>query len=163
MTRVIRYTITAFITLVVLLLLWQFSVAIVLFLLSLAVAAAVRPLINSIMGRNISKRLALGIIYFLLVAAILGSLVLMGPLFLEDLQTASDDLIASYDRAKAEWPRSGTLFQKTLAEQLPPSSDFYQTLTTEEGIPALQGIFGIAQNFFSLLGRLALVIILSLY
>jgi putative permease len=163
MTRVIRYTITAFITLVVLLLLWQFSVAIVLFLLSLAVAAAVRPLINTIMGRNISKRLALGIIYFLLVAAILGSLVLMGPLFLEDLQTASDDLVANYDRAKAEWPRSGTLFQKALAEQLPPSSDFYQTLTTEEGIPALQGIFGIAQNFFSLLGRLALVIILSLY
>ncbi|MEO5888068.1 MAG: AI-2E family transporter [Anaerolineales bacterium] len=168
MIRVIRYTTTAVITLVVLLLLWQFSTAIVLFLLSLAVAAALRPLINSIMGRsimgrNISKRLALGIVYFLLVVSIIGSLVLMSPLFLEDLQTASDDLVANYDRAKTEWPKSGTLFQKSLAEQLPPSADFYQTLTSAEGIPALQGIFGIAQNFFSLLGRLALVIILSLY
>ena len=115
------------------------------------------------MGRNISKRLALGIVYFLLIASIIGSLVLMGPLFLEDLQTASDDFVANYDRAKTEWPTNGTLFQKALAEQLPPSADFYQALTTEEGIPALQGIFGIAQNFFSLLGYLALVIILSLY
>jgi len=163
MIRVIRYSTIAVITLVALLLLWQFSVAIVLFLLSLAVAAALRPLINSLMGRINSKRLALGIVYFVLVAFIIGSLVLVGPLFLEDLQTASDDLIANYDHAKTEWPKSGTLFQKALADQLPPSADFYQTLTTEEGIPALQGLFGIAQNFFTLLGRLALVIILSLY
>ena len=163
MIRVIRYTTTAVLTLVALLLLWQFSVAIVLFLLSLAVAAALRPLINNIMGRINSKRLALGMVYFLLVVSIIGSLLLMGPPFLEDLQTASDDLVANYDRAKTEWPKSGTLFQKALAEQLPPSADFYQALTNEEGIPALQGIFGIAQNFFTLLGRLAIVIVLSLY
>jgi len=163
MIRVIRYTTISIITLVALLLLWQFSVAIVLFLLSLAVAAALRPLISSIMGRNISKRLALGMVYFLIVASIIGSLFLMGPLFLEDLQTASDDFIANYDRAKTEWPQSGTLFQKALAEQLPPSAEFYQALTSEEGIPALQGIFGIAQNFFTILGRLAIVIVLSLY
>ena len=57
-------------TMILLLLLWQFSVAILLFLLSLAVAAALRPLISSITGRNVPKRLALGIVYFLLIAAI---------------------------------------------------------------------------------------------
>ena len=163
MTRVIRYTVIVVITLVALLLLWQFSVAIVLFLLSLAVAAALRPLINSIMGRNISKRLALGIVYFLLVASIAGSLLLMGPAFLEELQRASGDFIANYDRAKTEWPSTGTLFQQALAEQLPPSADLYQALISDEGIPALQGIIEIAQNFFSILGRLAIVIVLSLY
>jgi len=163
MTRVIRYTVVVVITLVALLLLWQFGVAIVLFLLSLAVAAALRPLINSLMGKNISKRLALGIVYFLLVASIAGSLLLMGPAFLEELQRASDDFIASYDRAKTEWPTTGTLFQQALAEQLPPSVELYQALTSEEGIPALQGVLGIAQNFFSILGRLAIVIVLSLY
>ena len=163
MIRVIRYTITTVITLVTLLLLWQFSVAIVLFLLSLALAAAVRPLINTIMGRDISKRLALGIVYFVLIAGILASLVLISPLFLEDVQRASDDFAANYDHVKTEWPQNGTLFQKALAERLPPSDELFQVLTSTEGIPALQGIFGIAQNFFSLLGRLGLVIILSLY
>ena len=163
MRRVIRYTVIVVITLVALLLLWQFSVAIVLFLLSLAVAAALRPLINSLMGKNISKRLALGIVYFLLIVSIVGSLLLIGPPFLEELQRASDDFVASYDRAKMEWPRSGTLFQQALAEQLPPSADLYQALISEQGITGLRGFFGLAQNFFSLLGRLAIVIVLSLY
>jgi putative permease len=163
MIKIVRYTIVVVITLIVLLLLWQFSVAIVLFLLSLALAAALRPLINSITGRNIPKRLALGIIYFLLIAAILSSLLLLSPPVLDEIQRAADDFITNYDLAKEAWPRRGTLFQQTLAEQLPPSADLYQALAREGGIPVLTGVFSIAQNFFSILGQIAIVIILSLY
>lgn len=163
MMRIVRYTIVVLTTLTILLLLWQFSVAILLFLLSLAVAAALRPLINSITSRNVPKRLALGIVYALLIAAILSSLLLITPPLLDDLQRATDDFVASYDRARAEWPLRGTVFQQTLAKQLPPSVDFYQALTSERGIPVLQGVFGIAQNFFSILGYIAIVIVLSLY
>lgn len=163
MIRIVRYTLVVLTTLTILLLLWQFSVAILLFLLSLAVAAALRPLISSITGRNVPKRLALGIVYSLLIAAILSSLLLVTPPLLDDLQRATDDFVASYDRARAEWPVSGSVFQQAVAEQLPPSSDFYQALTSERGIPVLQGVFGAAQNFFSILGYIAIVIILSLY
>jgi putative permease len=163
MIRIVRYTVIVLTTLISLLLLWQFSGAIVLFLLSLAVAAAVRPLISSITGRNVPKRLALGIVYFLLVAAILSSILLVGPPLLGDLQKATDDFVMNYDRAKAEWPASGSLFQKTLAEQLPPSAEFYQALTGDSGIPVLTGLLSIAQNFFSILGQIAIVIVLSLY
>jgi len=143
--------------------LWQFSFAIVLFLLSLAVAAALRPLINSLTGRKVPKRLALGIVYSLLIAAILSSIMLVLPPLLDELQMATDDFVANYDRAKAEWPTRGALFQQTLAEQLPPSSDLYQILVSEEGIPAVAGVFGLAQNFFKVLGNIAIIIILSLY
>jgi len=163
MTKVIRYAVVIVTTLAILLLLWQFSIAIVLFILSLAVAAALRPLINNLMSSKVSKRLALGIVYSLLVASIAGILFLIGPAFLDDLQRASDDFAANYDRAKTDWPRQGTLFQQAIAEQLPPSADLYQILTNDEGIPALKGIFGIAQNFFSILGNIAIVIALSLY
>lgn len=163
MTRIIRYTIVVFITLIFLLLLWQFSEAIVLFLLSLPVAAAIRPLISTITGRNVPKRLALGVVYFLLVAAIVSSLFLISQPLLEEVQRASDDLIANYDRVKADWPLRGSVFQQTLAEQLPPSADFYQAITSPEGVPVLTGVFGIAQNFFSIIGQIALVLILSLY
>jgi predicted PurR-regulated permease PerM len=50
-----------------------------------------------------------------------------------------------------------------LAQQLPPSAELYGTLTSQGGITVLEGVFGIAQNFFSLLGRIAIVIVLSLY
>jgi predicted PurR-regulated permease PerM len=163
MIRIIRYSIVVLTTLTVLLLLWQFSIAILLFLLSLALAAALRPLINSITGRNVPKRLALGIVYALLIAAIVSWLLLISPPLFDELQIATDDFIAAYDRAKTEWPTRGTVFQQTLAERLPPSADFYQALTSEGGIPVLQGVFGLAQNFFSTLGYIALTIVLSLY
>jgi putative permease len=163
MIRIVRYTIVALTTLVILLLLWQFSTAIIMFLLSLAVTAALRPLINSITGRNVPKRLALGVVYFLLIVGILSFFLLAGPSLLDELQRATDDLVASYDRAKAEWPVQGTMFQQTLAEQLPPSADLFQVLTSEGGITVLEGVFGVAQNFLSILGQIALVIVLSLY
>jgi predicted PurR-regulated permease PerM len=163
MTRIIRYTIVVVITLIFLLLLWQFSEAIVLFLLSLAVAAALRPVISTITGRNVPKRIALGIVYFLLVAAIVSSLFLISQPLLAEIQLASDDLVANYDRVKAEWPLRGSVFQQALAEQLPPSTEFYQAITSPEGVPVLTGVFGIAQNFFAILGQIAIVIVLSLY
>lgn len=163
MIRIIKYTIVVVITLIILLLLWQFSIALLLFLLSLAVAAALRPLISSVTGRNIPKRFALGIVYFLLVTAIVGSLLLISPPLLDEVQRASDDFVASYDHAKTVWPQQGTLFQRTLAEQLPPSAELYQALTGAGGISVLQGVFGIAQNFFTILGQIAIVIVISLY
>jgi putative permease len=163
MIRIVRYTVVVLTTLMLLLLIWQFSSAIVLFLLSLAVAAALRPVINTITGRNVPKRLALGIVYALLVAAIASFFFLTAPAMLDELQRATDDFVSNYDRAKAEWPQRGSVFQQTLAEQLPPSADFYQALTSPEGVPALAGVFGLAQNFFSTLGQIAIIIILSLY
>ncbi|HSA99620.1 MAG TPA: AI-2E family transporter [Anaerolineales bacterium] len=163
MTKIIRYTVIVVMTLIVLLLLWQFSVAILLFLLSLAVAAALRPLLSSITGRNVPKRFALGIVYFLLAGAIVSSLLLISPPLLKELQRATDDLVASYDQAKTMWPQQGTPFQQAVAEQLPPSAEFFQALTGEGGIPVLQGVFGIAQNFFTILGQMAIVLVLSLY
>lgn len=163
MIRLIRYTVVVLSTLMVLLLIWQFSAAIVLFLLSLAVAAALRPLMSSLTGRYVPKRLALGIIYFLITAAVLSLIWMGGPPLLDELQRASDDFAANYDRAKAEWPARGSAFQQTLAEQLPPSADLYQALTSEEGMPALAGVFGVAQNFFSTIGQIAIILILSLY
>jgi predicted PurR-regulated permease PerM len=162
MIRVIRYTVVVVVTLIILLLLWQFSIAILLFLLSLTVVAALRPLISSITGRNIPKRLALGIVYFLLIAAIVSSLLLIGTPLLNELQRATDDFVANYDHAKAVWPQQGNLFQQALAEQLPPSSDLFQAVMNG-GISMLRGVFGIAQNLFTVIGQIAIVIVLSLY
>jgi putative permease len=161
--RVVWYSIVVATTLVILILSWQFSIAIVLFALSLAVAAALRPSINYIAEKRKSKRLALGLVYTLLIGSIVGFLLVIGQLLAQDLQRATDDFVTAYDRVLTVWPSEGTLFQQVLAEQLPPSADLYKALTSPEGVPALAGIFGAAQNFFSLFGRIALILILSLY
>jgi len=164
MIRIIRYATIVITTLAILLLLWQFAGAIVLFVLSLAVAAILRPFINGLTIKLMSKRVALGVVYGIVIIGLLGFILLVGPLLLQDLQNATNDLISNYDRAKREWSDTGSLFQRTLAEQLPPSADLFQALTsTEAGVPILTGALAMVQNLFSGVGNLALVIILSLY
>jgi len=164
MIRIIRYATIVITTLAILLLLWQFAGAIVLFVLSLAVAAILRPFINGLTIKLMSKRVALGVVYGIVIIGLLGFFLLVGPLLLQDLQNATNDLISNYDRAKREWSDTGSLFQRTLAEQLPPSADLFQALTsTEAGVPILTGALAMVQNLFSGVGNLALVIILSLY
>jgi predicted PurR-regulated permease PerM len=89
-------------------------------------------------------------------------LLISQPLF-DELQKATNDFLANYDRAKTVWPQHGTLFQKTVAEQLPPSAELYQALTNGNGMPALTSFFGIAQNIFDVLSKFMIVIVLSLY
>jgi predicted PurR-regulated permease PerM len=164
MIRVIRYAVIVVTTLAVLLLIWQFAVAIVLFILSLAAAAILRPFVTSLTNRLMSKRLALGIVYGIVTLSLISFFLLIGPLLLQDLQDATNDFISNYDRAKLKWAGSGSLFQKTLAEQLPPSADLFQAVTSMEGgVPVLTGAFAVVQDLFSGLGNLAIVIILSLY
>ena len=164
MIKVIRYAVIVIVTLAILLLIWQFRGAIVLFLLSLAVAALLRPFITDLTSRLMSKRLALGIVYSLVILGLVVFVLTVGPLLLQDLQNATNDFIGNYDRTKLDWAETGSSFQKTLAEQLPPSTDLIQALTSmDEGVPLLTGAFTLAQNFFSGLGNLAIVVILSLY
>ncbi len=64
MMRIVRYTVIVVTTLTVLLLLWQFGISIVLFLLSLAVAAALRPVISSITGEMFQNGSPWGLFIF---------------------------------------------------------------------------------------------------
>jgi predicted PurR-regulated permease PerM len=106
----------------------------------------------------------LGIVYGIVTLLLVSFFLFIGPLLLQDLQDATNDFIVNYDHAKLEWAESGSLFQKTLAEQLPPSADLFQAVTSmEDGVPVLTGAFEVVQDFFSGLGNLAIVIILSLY
>ena len=162
--RVTRYAVIVIATLALLFLLWQFAGAIVLFILSLAVAAMLRPFIASLSNRLLSKGLALGITYGILTISLVAFFLVGGPLLLQDLQDATNDFIGNYDRAKLDWAENGSLFQKTMAEQLPPSAEFLQAATSmEDGVPLLTGAFAVVQSFFSGLGNLAIVLILSLY
>lgn len=163
MKKVIWFTFVVLSTLSVLLLFWQFSLSIVLFVLSLAVAAAIRPSIANLTLRGLSRTTALAVVYSLVTGFMLLLITAISPPIFQDLQKIADDLIAGYEKIIVQWPREGTAFQKAIAEQLPPPSEFYNAITSEEGIAALSGIFGLAQNLFTILGRIGLILILSLY
>lgn len=150
-------------TLVVLLFLWQFRLSIILFALSLAVAAALRPIINTIAIKTRSKRFALGLVYSLVIGLIVVLLVGVGQLLLQDLQRATDDFATNYEMIKNEWPREESLFRQTLAEQLPSSDNIYQALISEEGFIMLTEEGGPGQGIFSTFGYISIILVLGMY
>jgi predicted PurR-regulated permease PerM len=163
MKQVAWYISVIALTLVILILLWQFSLSIVLFALSLVVAAAVRPIINSIAIQTRSKRFALGLVYSLVIGTILALLVGAGQLLFEDLQTLTDDLATSFERIKNEWPQETSMFRRTMAEQLPTTDDLYRAITSQEGLLILTEEGGPGQGLFSTIGYIAIIIVLSMY
>jgi predicted PurR-regulated permease PerM len=163
MKQTVWYIIVIAITLVVLILLWEFSLSIVLFALSLAVAAALRPIINTIAIRIRSKRFALGLVYSLVIGVIVVLLVGVGQLLFQDLQRATDDFATSYERIKNSWPREESMFRQTLAEQLPSSNDLYQAITSEQGLLILTEEDGPGQGIFSTFGYIGIILVLSIY
>jgi putative permease len=161
--RIAWYATIVLVTLTALVLLWQFSVAIVLFLLSLAVAAAFRPMIEELGQRGLRREFSLAI-SFGLVFAVLAALFLIasGPL-VADIQQGTDDLLKNYERVKNDWLQGQDPLLSNLSDQLPATQDLYDSLTGDGSSLAIQAIFGAAEGTFAFLARLAIVLVLSLY
>ena len=122
MKRLAWFTLIVLATLTAAMLFWEFRVAAILFILSLAVAAAVRPLVDRFAGYGLPRGLALLLSYVLCIGGfIVLMLILSGPL-LVNLEQLTKDLAAGYDQLRAQWPY-GTSLQRTLVQQLPSTSE----------------------------------------
>jgi predicted PurR-regulated permease PerM len=163
MKRIAWYAFVIMATLAGLILLWQFSLAIILFLLSLVVGSALRPSVSGLQARGLSRPAAMAMVYASLVLAIAALLVLFTRPVAADFQEFADDAVTAYERVKMEWPRGGTMVQRTLVDQLPPTEDFYNAFSSEGGLTSVIGVIGAAQNVLTALARAAIVIVLSTY
>jgi predicted PurR-regulated permease PerM len=154
---IVLFTITA------LVLIWQLRQAVILFLISLATAATLRPAIEFLTQRKIPRGIALFLIYGSLVGLMVGLvLAVSGPL-IRDLERASNQFALGYERIMSSWPESGTRFQQILAERLPPPEDLYTGNANGEGSGIVESMIGLTTNALSLFGKLGMVLILSLY
>lgn len=149
-------------TILVLFLLYEFHEAVIIFLFSLAVAAATRPYVETLSGRGMPRNRALLLVYLLFILFLLLLLIAGGSQLLKELQMLSDNLARMYDQIWKDWPQ-GTDFQKLIIAQLPTPPELYASFSPEQGSTALSGLFGFTMSTASLIGQLASVIILSLY
>jgi len=155
-TAIILATFTA------VLLAWEFRAAVVLFILSLVIAASVRPIVDWFSARHLPRGIALLLTYVICIGfTICLVIVLTGPL-LSDLQQLTKDVTSGYEQLRAQWP-NGTPFQQSLAQRLPAASDLYAAITGPQGGTLLQGALGLTLGSFDLLSQLLISIVLSVY
>lgn len=149
-------------TLLALVALWQFHVVVIYFLVSLALAAALRPLTQRWVRRGWVQRLAL-ILLFLLVLGSFGFLLFLGSV------SATDEIgqLARRVAVQGEWrlPEGlkGSSFEQVLAARLPSPGDLFKEFTGDQGQLVLPAILGFTQGIADVVSGSLVVLFLSLY
>jgi putative permease len=162
MREVVRYAVVVLATLGVIIALWEFREAVVLFLLSLVVGAAFRPLVEQLLKRGWPRLVAVLLPYFIFLALLIGLIAVLGRPVGRELQHATDNVALSYERLQRSWAE-GSSFQQAVAGQLPPLESLYAALAGEQGQALAQGAAGVASNVFGLISSMAIVLALSMY
>lgn len=163
MRQVARYAVIILMTLVSVVALWQVADALILFLLSLAVAAAVRPAVGAFMARRFSRVSALLLTYTPLVVITGGLTILAAEPVLININQAANDLMAFYTQTREAWLAGQAPFLQTIAQQLPPTDDLFAALQGEGGLGVLSATLAFTARVADWIGALLIVVVLSAY
>jgi predicted PurR-regulated permease PerM len=138
---------------------WKFRGAAVLFLLSLAAAAAVRPPIERL-ERRLGRGLALGVVYVSGVAFAAMFIYVLSHDLLHELDSAVERLGIGYDRLRNG---GGGPVHRFLLSRLPPAEALYQAIGGARPTLLLDQALGATRNAVDLGAELFVVIALSAY
>ncbi|HEY9526319.1 MAG TPA: hypothetical protein VIR02_04495, partial [Anaerolineales bacterium] len=105
-------------TLLALVALWQFRIVVAYVLISLALAATVRPMSRSESRRSLRTRLLLILLYAVSIGFFSLLLLLLGRLLIGDLQQLAQKISVQSTWALPPW-LAGSMFQQTLDRWLP--------------------------------------------
>lgn len=162
MKRLAGYTAVVMATLATLIVLWYFRGVVLLFVLSLIAAAAVRPVITRLRERGLPLAAAMIIVYITSLGFVGLLLYLLGDTLLDDIQTLANDLAYGYEALRPDW-LEGNAFQQFIANRLPPLPQLYDALGDQEGILLARSLFGATRNLMVVLGGAAVILVLSIY
>ena len=119
--QIIRIGIAVLTSLLALVVLWQFRVIIAYILISVVLAAALRPLSNRLAGRKLIVRIAWIMLYVLVLGGFLVIVFLTGKAAIAEVQDFGAGLSKQNAWTLPFW-LEGTTFQQTLVSWLPPPS-----------------------------------------
>lgn len=162
MKRLGKYTFVVLGTLAALFLLWQFRGVLLLFVLSLFIAAAARPYIAWLVKRGIPGNLAQVLVYWVGIGGAVGGIYIISGLLLADLQKLSNWSTVQYEAVMITWAE-GDLWQQTLVGRLPVPEQLYESIAGAQGQLFVQSVFGAAQITVNAITGLLLMIVMSIY
>jgi len=149
-------------TLLTLLILWQFRIAVIYVLISLTLAAAIRPLVQRLVGRVFVIRIAWILLYILVLASFTFLLFLTGKAIVSEIQSISQNASVRDAWLVPSW-LEGTTFQKTIFAQIPSPSKLFNAVTGEQGQLVLPTMLGFFQGIGGILSAFFVILFLSIY
>jgi putative permease len=160
--QIIRIGIAVLTSLLALVVLWQFRVIIAYILISVMLAAALRPLANRLVGRKLIARIAWILLYVLVLGGFVLIIFLTGKVAITEVQDFGAGLSTKDAWTLPTW-LEGTTFQQTLVSWLPPPSKLLAAITGEQGQLVLPSILGFLKGFGGVVAAMLIILFLSIY
>jgi predicted PurR-regulated permease PerM len=151
MKRVAQITLTIGATLLAIGLIWVFQPTLALFGGSLAISAALRPLVQRLENRGIGRSIAILIWYLLILAGLAVGILIYAVGIVDEISTSAEQLPRSYGAMIEAW-KHGSELQRTIATHLPDFDRLLGSFTRGDGLATVSGtIIGISGNVASFL------------
>jgi predicted PurR-regulated permease PerM len=160
--QLVRFGTAVMITVLALVLLWQFRIVVVYLLVSLALAATVRPLAKHWAARGLPVRLALSLLYLVAVGGLFLFLFLAGKAAIGEIRQMAQTASVQGEWRLPQW-LEGTPFQQALVARLPTPNTLFEAVTGDQGQRVLPAILGVTQGIGSIVSGAVVVLFLSLY
>ena len=162
MSRIALGTTTILATLVGIVALWELRGAVAIFLVSLALGAALRPGAESLGRAGLRRTLGLGGIYVALLVVLVAVLLTAIGLGALELRRVGPDFVRVYERIAQVWPHDHWLAQ-AVVWWLPSPAQITAALTPERAAGILQNVLGTAFNVAEAVVQVLAVLVLSIY
>lgn len=162
MTGLAKVTALVVATLLGLAVLWEFRGAALIFLLSLAFAAAARAPIDYLGGLGLPKSVALAGVYAAGLLVVAGFVAAAIYLVSGELSQATDDFKRLYDCAGGH-SSAVVWIERTVGERLPPADELLTALVGRHGEQAVRLVLGTAFRLVTAVVDVVLAIVLSIY
>ena len=148
-------------TLLALVALWQFRIVVVYVLISLALAATVRPIARSESRRSFKTRLLL-ILLYMVSLGIFGLLIfLVGRLLIGDLQQLAQKISIQSTWILPPW-LEGSFFQQALNRWLPTPDKLFEAITSQREL-MYSAVLGFTQGIGGIVSGFLVILFLSIY
>ena len=163
MKRLAIYVAIIAVTVAALILLWQFRSVLILLLLSLMLAAALRPSADFLKARGLSVSLSWLLVYLGLFLVVGLALFFFGGRLLDELRQLSNYLVILYDYSYNRWDGSDSSVAQAIIQRLPPPDQLPEVMAGPSGLSILRVVFGVGQSLATVVAGLVIIIVLSLY
>lgn len=141
---------------------WQFRIVVINVLISLALAATVRPLFNRLVGKALKIRLIWILAYLIALVGLGFLLFLTNQAAVNEIQKLAKTVAVQDIWLLPVWLKNVTFFQ-FLVTRLPAPSFLFETVTGKEGQFVLPTLLIITQGVGEIVSSAIVIFILSIY
>jgi predicted PurR-regulated permease PerM len=149
-------------TLLALVVVWQFRIVLVYVLISLALAATMRPLVNRLVSRGFMRRVFWIFLYIVVLSSFGFLILLTGQAVISEIQQVFHTVSIHGEWRLPIWLQD-SWFQRVLVTTLPPMSKLFEAVTGDKGQLVLPALLGFTRNIGSIVSGVLVVLFLSIY